>query len=427
MEIKIKELDVNMIQPNTTNWNKMEQGGSKIVVIGKPGTGKCLGFDTPVLLYDYSIRMSQNIQVGDLLRGDDNEPRLVSSVTTGRDKLYKIKQSCGIHYIVNQDHILCLKHFQTNDIIEISVKNLLQNLDFLQYYGGYKEITVEKESFTQLNQQPFYVHNQQTSVFEYVNTPYIPYIYTISIELYEEEGDYYGFMINENGRFLLGDGTVTHNTTLITSLLYEKRDIFPVYFIASGTEDSNGHYKKIVPSTFVYNKLDEKRIDDFIVRQKIAKKHLENPWAVLLLDDCTDDPKIFNKPFMQGLFKNGRHWKCLFLLSLQYCLDVKPVIRTNVDGTFILRETNLRNRKALWENYAGVIPDFTLFCQIMDQCTDNYTALYIHNATTSNNLEDCLFWYKAKPIPMDFKLGSKDFWKFHKHRFNEQYNDQFTI
>lgn len=218
----------------------------------------------------------------------------------------------------------------------------------------------------------------------------------------------------------------TGKTTLITSLLYEKRDIFPVALIMSGTEDSNGHYKRIVPSTFVYNRLEEKKIEDFVVRQKIAKKHITNPWAILLLDDCTDDPKLFNKPLFQGLYKNGRHWKMWFILSLQYCMDIKPVIRTNVDGVFILRETNLRNRKLLWENYAGIIPDFSMFCSILDQVTTDYTALYIHNSTTSNKLEDCLFWYRAKEVPLDFHLGSKDFRKFHHARFNSNYSDPYV-
>lgn len=216
----------------------------------------------------------------------------------------------------------------------------------------------------------------------------------------------------------------TGKSTLITSLLYDKRAIFPVGLVMSGTEDSNGHYQKMFPSTFVYNHLDEKKLNDFITRQKVAKKHLPNPWAVLLLDDCTDDPKIFSKPIFQGIFKNGRHWKMLFILSLQYCMDVKPVIRANVDGVFILREPNLRNRKSLWENYAGIIPDFSLFCNIMDVITDDYTALYIHNATTTNKWQDCIFWYKAQPSP-PFKFGCVDFWKFHKQRFNPSYNDAF--
>lgn len=219
----------------------------------------------------------------------------------------------------------------------------------------------------------------------------------------------------------------TGKTTLITRILYEKRHVLPCAFVMSGTEDSNGHYGKILPSSFVHNKYDEQKVENFVTRQKMCKKYIPNPWSVLLLDDCTDDPRIFNKPIFQGLYKNGRHWKMLFILSLQYCMDVKPVIRTNIDGVFILRESNLRNRKSLYENYAGVIPDFQTFCDIMDQVTNDYTALYIHNATTSNKLEDIIFYYKAKPVPEEFRFGSPDFWKFHKHRFNEKYNDPFQV
>lgn len=205
----------------------------------------------------------------------------------------------------------------------------------------------------------------------------------------------------------------TGKTTLITDLLYHKKHIFPVGLIFSGTEDSNGHYSKMFPKSFVYPKLEMDKLESFIQRQKLAKQHIANPWSILLLDDCTDDPRIFNNPIFQGLFKNGRHWKTLFILSLQYCLDVKPVIRTNVDGCFILRETNLKNRKSLWENYAGVIPDFSQFCDIMDQITDDYTALYINNTGQSNKLEDCVFWYKPR-IHNNFKFGCDEYWNFNQ-------------
>ena len=214
----------------------------------------------------------------------------------------------------------------------------------------------------------------------------------------------------------------TGKTTLITSLLHHMRNIYPIGLVMSGTEDSNGHYKKIFPDTFIYNELKEDKIDDFVKRQKLAKKHLDNPWGLLLLDDCTDDPKILSKPLFQGLYKNGRHWKMLFILSLQYCMDVRPVIRTNIDGTFILREPNLKNRKALYENYAGIIPTFQMFTDILDQITDDYTALFILNQIQSNKIEDCVFWYKAKPIRKNFKFGCKNYWDFHIQRYNNNNN-----
>ena len=194
--------------------------------------------------------------------------------------------------------------------------------------------------------------------------------------------------------------------------------------VCSGTEDSSPHYKRIIPSIFVYNKLNIDRIHDFIKRQKIAKSNLPNPWAFLLLDDCTDDPKILNTPLFHEIFKNGRHWKMFFILSLQYALDIKPAIRTNIDGTFILKESNRSNRKTLWEHYAGIIPDFGLFNALMDQLTEDYTALYIHNAGQSTNWEDCVFWYKAKATP-NFRMGSDDYWSFHQQRMDENYTDPF--
>lgn len=219
----------------------------------------------------------------------------------------------------------------------------------------------------------------------------------------------------------------TGKSTLIRSLLYEKRHIFPTGMIMSGTEDSNGFYGSFFPSSFIYNNYDEQRINSFINRQKLAKKHLENPWAILLIDDCTDNPAVFRSTLQLSLYKNGRHWKMWYILSLQYCLDIRPAIRTNIDGTFILREPNLKNRRMLYENYASVIPDFTTFCKILDFITDDYTALYIHNTNKSNKLEECIYWYKAKEIPDDFKFGSSDFWSYHNERYNNDYVDMIEI
>jgi hypothetical protein len=215
----------------------------------------------------------------------------------------------------------------------------------------------------------------------------------------------------------------TGKSFLITSLMYEKSPYLPVGLIFSGTEDSNHHFEQFIPSTFIYNHLDTDRLEEFIKRQKIAKHHLQNPWSLLLIDDCTDDPKILKTPLFQKLYKDGRHWDLFYILSLQYCLDILPNIRTNIDGVFILREPNLKNRKKLWENYASIIPDFTSFCDIMDGITNDYTALYVHNAGTSTDWRDNVFWYKAKPVPQSFKFGCPEYWQFHYQRYNSEYTD----
>ena len=66
----------------------------------------------------------------------------------------------------------------------------------------------------------------------------------------------------------------TGKSTLIAALLYAKRHIYPAGIVFSGTEDSNGFYKRMFPNTFIFTKYDEDQLRSFIKRQKIAKKHV---------------------------------------------------------------------------------------------------------------------------------------------------------
>ena len=86
---------------------------------------------------------------------------------------------------------------------------------------------------------------------------------------------------------------------------------------------------------------------------------------------------------------------------------------TNIDYVFILREPYISNRKRIYENYAGMFPTFESFCQVMDQCTENYECLVINNNAKTNKLDEQIFWYKAQPHG-DFKLGAKEFWDLSK-------------
>lgn len=95
------------------------------------GFGKCLGRDTPVMMHDGTIKMVQDIQVGEYIMGDDSMPRTVLSTCTGFEQMYRIVPTKGDPYIVNESHILSLK-WSTNkknkngQVIDISVKDFLK-------------------------------------------------------------------------------------------------------------------------------------------------------------------------------------------------------------------------------------------------------------------------------------------------------------
>jgi hypothetical protein len=108
-------------------------------------------------------------------------------------------------------------------------------------------------------------------------------------------------------------------SSLIKDILAAKAHLIPVAQVFSGTEDSNHAFASIVPDVCLFNKLDTKAMEEFKKRQKIAKQWLKFPWALQVIDDCTDDPKILKKPIFQDFYKNGRHWAMLHILTLQYC------------------------------------------------------------------------------------------------------------
>lgn len=86
--------------------NKGGITNSKInIIFSPPGSGKCLGKDTPILMYDGTIKMVQDVIVGDLLMGWDSKPRKVLSLARGMEEMYKITPNKGEPWTCNKSHI----------------------------------------------------------------------------------------------------------------------------------------------------------------------------------------------------------------------------------------------------------------------------------------------------------------------------------
>jgi hypothetical protein len=215
----------------------------------------------------------------------------------------------------------------------------------------------------------------------------------------------------------------TGKSFLVRDLLYYHQDI-PIGTVISGTEAGNGFFSSHVPKLFIHDEYNTAIIENILKRQKTVlkqiKKEMEtykrtniDPRAFVILDDCLYDNKWTKDKLMRLLFMNGRHWKIMLVITMQYPLGIPPNLRTNIDYVFILREPYIANRKRIWENYAGMFPTFESFCQVMDQCTENFECLVINNNAKSNKLNDQIFWYKAQNHS-NFKLGSKEFWDLSK-------------
>ena len=226
----------------------------------------------------------------------------------------------------------------------------------------------------------------------------------------------------------------TGKSFLVRDLLFYQQEI-PIGTVIAGTEEGNGFYGKMVPKLFVHNEYNTAIIENILKRQRTVlkqiKKEMEtykrstiDPRAFVILDDCLYDATWTRDKMMRLLFMNGRHWKVMLVITMQYPLGIPPTLRTNIDYVFILRENYIANRKRIYENYAGMFPTFESFCQVMDQCTENYECLVINNNSKSNKLHDQVFWYKADGHG-DFRLGSKEFWELSKGLKDEDEEEQY--
>jgi hypothetical protein len=226
----------------------------------------------------------------------------------------------------------------------------------------------------------------------------------------------------------------TGKSFLVRDLLYHHQDI-PIGTVISGTEEGNGFYGTMIPKLFIHDEYNTAIIENVLKRQrgvlKQMKKEIESyrkstidPRTFLILDDCLYDASWAKDKMMRLLFMNGRHWKIMCIITMQYPLGIPPNLRTNIDYVFILREPYITNRRRIYENYAGMFPTFESFCQVMDQCTENFECLVINNNAKSNRLQDQIFWYKAE-AHNEFRLGSKEYWDISKGIGSDDEEEQY--
>jgi len=211
--------------------------------------------------------------------------------------------------------------------------------------------------------------------------------------------------------------THTGKSFCVRDLLFHKAD-FPVGKVMSGTEKANGFYKDFMPPSIISYDWSAVSCDKFVKRQEIIcnkKLHDPNfsyvdPRGFLVLDDLMYDTSWINYKTIKQLFMTGRHYHILFIITMQYPLGIPPTLRTNIDYIFLFRDTIVKNRKRIYEHFAGMFPSFDLFCSTMDKYTENYGCIVIHNGAKTNNIIDQVYWYKASDHEK-FKMCDDIIWK----------------
>lgn len=137
----------------------------------------CLGKGTKVKMFDGTYKSVEDVAVGDVLMGDDEQPRHVSHLYQGQQQMYCVSYTGG-DFRCNEHHILTVY-----DALDMRIKDVFV-LDYLQTpyrYHGVRRIDGEYKTF----------------------------IMKVKPDNFDT---YYGFAIDGNHRFIIEDDIVTHNT-----------------------------------------------------------------------------------------------------------------------------------------------------------------------------------------------------------------------
>ena len=182
----------------------------------------CHAIDTPIMMSDGTTKNVQDIIVGDKLMGDDSTERNVIELKHGFSSMVKFYGKDFESFTVNNDHILCLLHKNNlKNLIEVSVK------DFLLYK--------DKDNYR------FY--DNKNNYYEFM------YDTTIS------DADFYGFELDGNHRYIMGNSIITHNSNgkskileLFVHSLGDYTVKFPITLITGKRAASNACTPEVLQS-----------------------------------------------------------------------------------------------------------------------------------------------------------------------------------
>jgi len=396
------------------SWNRFVRpmrGGLVGVIAAPDGIGKCLGAGTKVLMFDGTLRKVEDVAVGDSLMGPDSKPRRVLSLSRGTGMMYWVRQSKGIDYRTNSEHILSLwerkeiweKHRKVGSrkqYVEISVKDALAKwspIHMSRYIQGFKVAVDWQEQSVPI---PPYIlglwlgdGTQKSAAFQVTTADSeivdCLYGYAESLKFSNEKREYQGRLnvntkpFNQASTYTLGfdasglPSKIMRQMSPVYALkrlgLKDEKHI-PVVYLANsetnrldllaGLMDSDGYYFErgnVFEICMINHQLimDIKLLADSLgfrtsVSHKLAQAQTGEPrdaWRLVIAGDVNRIPtKLQRKQARQRQI--NKDWKVTSIQIEPDKVDNYYGFQLDGDGLFLLEDMTVTHNSTMLENIA---------------------------------------------------------------------------
>ena len=304
------------------------------------GSG-CHKINSPIMMFDGSIKKVQDVDVGDKLMGDDSTPRNVLQLFRGRDTMYEVIPDKGDAFVVNKGHTLSLK---ATDPTMIHYYDEAWWIHYKEYHPTKVLVNKRSEGFATSDDAMAFAHGefrkmrnvcQDGDILDMSVEKYVEHseeclrLYRaqdadlIAFDLKElAEDDYYGFELDSNHRYLSGDFIVHHNSNGKSKLLelYQKAYgeyccTLPIALLTQKRGSSSGASPELARA----------RRKRFACLQEPGENERLN---IGLMKEMTGGDTLYAR----GLYKDGMEFKPQFKMILT-CNHL-PLVPSDDGGTW---------------------------------------------------------------------------------------------
>lgn len=206
-----------------------------------------------------------------------------------------------------------------------------------------------------------------------------------------------------------------------------------------GTKETEAYWAKVFGSSasvwgtddrgmYALDRIVAFQQDKVTFHTQVKKEDMPAKYTIgLIFDDVTGKREFRRHAILEELFSNGRHFKCVIIISCQYPKQLPPAVRMNSDYIFMMHN-NKRTCRILHEEYVENPENFNTFISLLKAVTnqkskegrDLYNALVYNNCVKTHKLEEMFFIFRSHENPLELKLGSESWRSFNQDHYKSR-------
>lgn len=200
-------------------------------------------------------------------------------------------------------------------------------------------------------------------------------------------------------------------THTINYILYQLRKVFDYGIVFTNTKFDNPF--PCFPEKYVFDYYSEEALENLMkIQGKMVLKEKAKPLskrkykeAVVIFDDCLDDPGEFCSEALKKLSTQLRHYHITLILSTQYCNLLPPRIRTNAMIVMIYQSDTKANLESMYDSFGQRFDSYKEFKNyVIDNLEEKYRFIYYDKLTEEKEIDKVYQVMICPPKIPKFKL-----------------------